>query len=166
MSQTRDVILRTAIDLGFDPDELARTPTYEIEAKLRELKQSDTHAPVPNIIDTPNDDPNFARLQWLIDNEKIMIHAIESNSEAIKSPDFEPDDIAILQREIDSAKTFLKLIQDEMVKLNHWFTVQRAQKLEFYKATAPKLVDVTGQASKHFRDKMSRIDHQVKQVRA
>jgi cytochrome c551/c552 len=170
----RIALIEKASALGFDPEELIRLPTYAIVDKLKSVKQEpeiklqDDDA--QTIIDMPNfenpGDENFARLQFLLETQKGLRLAIDANSNVLEKcvKDFEKDDIVALRKEIDCAQTHLRYIEPELKSLKMWFAEQRAQKLEFYKTIAPTCVDTSGELSNHFRNKMVKMDAQLKSL--
>jgi hypothetical protein len=172
-SRTRAELIEQAVSLGFDPEELARLPSYVIAKKVGDVKpvelvQTDT---AESVIDMPTysnlGDKNFARLEFLIETQKSLKRAVEDNTAALNGcvSEWEADDILVLRKEIDSSQTHLRLMEPEIQELKVWFAGQRHQKLEFYKSVAPKLVDVTGGLDKHFRPKMMRIDQQLQALK-
>jgi cytochrome c551/c552 len=173
-AKERTAIIEKATSLGFDPEELIRLPTYVISQKLQEIQPMEEHYQEDDdtgtVIDMPlfdnPGDKNYSRLQFLVETQKSLKSAIESNISALKTctNDFENDDIVVLRKEIDCAQTHLRLIDPELRDLKLWFAGQRAQKLEFYKAIAPKLVDTSGELTTHFKNKMMKIDNQLKSL--
>ncbi len=173
-SQTRLELIEQAVSLGFDPDELARWPSYVIAEKVGEVKPLEPVGVVDtaeSVIDMPTfsnvGDKNFARLEFLLETQKSLKRAVEDNTAALNAcvSEWEADDIVVLRKEIDSSQTHLRLMEPEIQELKLWFAGQRHQKLEFYKSVAPKLVDVTGGLDKHFRPKMMRIDQQLQALK-
>jgi hypothetical protein len=173
-NKERSALIEKATSLGFDPEELIRLPNYVISQKLGEIQPVEEHYQeiddTATVIDMPAfdnpGDKNYSRLQFLLEAQKSLRAAIDSNVSALETcaNDFENDDIVVLRKEIDSAQTHLKLIDPELRDLKIWFARQRAQKLEFYKSIAPKLVDTSGNLTPHFKNKMMKMDHQLKSL--
>ncbi len=171
-AKERAIMIEKATALGFEPEELIRLPTYVIAQKVGEIHplEESFEDDTATVIDMPvfdnTGDKNYNRLQFLMETQKSLRSAIDSNMSALKtcSNDFENDDIVVLRKEIDCAQTHLRLIDPELKDLKMWFATQRAQKLEFYKTIAPRLVDTSGELTTHFKNKMIKIDNQLKSL--
>jgi hypothetical protein len=171
----RASIIEHAVSIGFDPEEIMKLPTYAIFQKVgamktfsKEIIQDNTDA--ETVIDMPLGesiaDSKYLRFQFLSKTQQTLTEAIQANSSALSkcSNEFEEDDIVVLRKEIDSASTYLRLIEPELASLKSWFSGQQAQKLDFYKNIAPTLIDTSGELTTHFRNKITTLDHQLKSL--
>ena len=170
--QSRIDLQQMAIDSGFDPDYLARLPTWEIQNLLKNVPKPrivEVEDDAKTIIDIPLDqstsDQKIARLEKLSTNAKILKDGIFKNREIYEKHVgiWDADDVLKLKQEIDYASHCLKLVNIEYQHLKAQLS-QSSQKLEFYRQNVGSLVDISGNLASHFQQKIMNLEHQLQKV--
>ncbi len=168
----RAKLIEVATSMGFDPDELSRMPTYDIERRVgKPVVQTEIIDTAATLIEMPQcanvGDKNYERMKYLVDTQQKLQMSVDANTTALNNcaTEWEPDDLLVLRKEVEDAQLKIRVIAPEIQELNVWFAAQRAQKLEFYKSVAPKLVDVSGNLANHFGPKMQRMGNQLRSLR-
>ena len=168
----REELTRIAVDSGFDPDELSRRPTWEIESLLNGLPKpiEILFDDAATVIDMPNlcssTDEKFVRIEWLVQNETKIRHAIDTNKAAFDKyvNQWERDDLVALKKEIDYGMMCLQSICNELNQLKQLFLAECMQKLDFYKKNVNKLVDASGELDSHFNHKIKLLENQIQKM--
>lgn len=167
--EKRNELKQIAIDSGFDPEELSRLPTWQIENMLKSIPKPIEIVPDDGatVIDMPSkNEDKFARLEWLLQKQEMMKKAIHSNKLCFETyiDQWEKDDLLAIKKEIDYSTICLNSIGAEIDELKAYFATQRAQKLNFYNEHVTQLVDVSNNLGTHFQNKMQLLNHQLKTV--